>query len=73
MVTARDGQYLDTCIGDTFVRYFCIDIGIDLAHHECISCIGINLAGFSFITDLSISIPGCVLALHDCLRILVIK
>jgi len=53
-------------------RYFCIDIGNDLAHYECI----VHRYRFSRLfvfADTSISIPGCVLALHNYLPILVIN
>jgi len=62
--TGRDEQYPDTCIGDTYRAI--------LLYLYRFSTSQMYQAGFSCIADTSISIPGCILALNDCLQILVI-
>ena len=54
-VGVRNGQYPDTCIGDTYRGFLCIDIGIDLVFHYSIAY-RYRLSMFLCIADTSISI-----------------
>jgi len=75
----KDGQYLDTCISDTYRVILFYRYQFSILRIIVISCIRIDLACFSSIADTSISIQGSVLALYDvdgmihCLRIFVRK